>query len=258
MQRGQIRNIFRAAWSNRGILVDARQFIINPSQPFPENVDTQVSGVFVYVINVLIKAAMKLMPTSASNLTYNAVDPIGVVLTFIVSLSEFRIHGNSFADIYLAKYHKACPPLFGLWGREETQEGRVRLGWVRDKDDGSFMGSQLHYDRLNGLASGFAAITLRDFSRTREINALPAWHYWRALASIMNVPPAELTKTHSVIVRAMIDQYANHFVKFYGHAAIAALRLAVITRPDQAPEKAGFGAVKVVRDNLKTNFGLEI
>jgi nucleoporin GLE1 len=248
----------RAAWNNKSVTLNTRDFIINPTEPFPDNADSQVSGVFIYLINILVKIAMKLMPTSATIVTYNAIDPIGVVLAFIVSLAEFRVYGNSFADIYLAKYHHACPPLFGIYGPENTQGGRIRLGWARDKDDGSFADAQAHYDRFNGLASGFAALTLRDFSRTKERNALPAWHYWRSLAGIVNVPADKLTKSHAVVIRGIVDQYANHFVKFYGHAAIAALRLTLIQLPEKAPKAAGFDAVKVVRDNLKRNFGLEI
>jgi nucleoporin GLE1 len=248
----------REAWKTNGVMLNAKDFIINPTFPIPQgSPDGQVSGVFIYLVNMLVKLGLKLSTTAATNMTYNAVDPIGVILAFVISLGEFRIAGNAFQDIYIAKYHQACPPLFGIHGLESTVGGRTRLGWQKD-GDGAFVDANTHYDRLNGVASGYAALTLRDFSRTTEKNALPAWHYWRTLAGILNLDAAQLTKSHAVILKGLINQYAQHFVKFYGAAAIGVLRIALIQKPQQAPQDTGFDTLTVVRDNLKAQFALEI
>ena len=110
------------------VTLDAREFIIKPTNPWTEGINTQVPGVYVYLLNLLVKLSIKTMPTSASNKAYNAVDPIGIIACWAFSLSNFHIQGNSFVDILLAKYHFVCPPLFGIYGSEKTQQGRTRLG----------------------------------------------------------------------------------------------------------------------------------
>jgi nucleoporin GLE1 len=207
---------------------------------------------------MLIKSALALMLSAATITTYNAIDPIGVVLSWIVSHSEFRCHGNSFVDVYLAKYHATAPVLFGIHGSETTAPGRARLRWPRTPDDDGWAPKQAYYDRLHGAAVGWAALTLRDFSRVKtERSALPAWRFWAAVAALVNVPAARLQRSHAVALRALVDQqYAQLFVKFYGGAAVAALRRAVVEVPRAAPPEAGFEIVAVVRDNLRAKYGL--
>src|ERR1700761_5873600 len=61
-QRGDIHNILRKAWINTAVAVDAKDFILHPTAPFPDGGNTQVSGLFIYILNILIKAAINLMP----------------------------------------------------------------------------------------------------------------------------------------------------------------------------------------------------
>jgi nucleoporin GLE1 len=260
-QRQKIQEIFRQAWANTGVALDAREYILRPEQPFPPGAQTQVSGTFIYLLNMLVKLAIPLMLTSATITTYNAIDPIGVVLSWIASHSDFRLNGNSFADVYLAKYHATAPVLFGISGPETTAAGRARLRWQRvAAEDGAEPGwvtKQAYYDRLHGATVGWAALTLRDFSRVKsERSALPAWRFWRSVAALVNVPPQRLQRSHAVALRALVDQYAHLFVKFYGKAAVAALRKAVVEVPASAPAGAGFEMVAVVRDNLRAKYGL--
>jgi nucleoporin GLE1 len=260
-QRAKIQDIFRQAWANTGVALDARDFILRPEHPFPPGAAVPVSGTFVYLLNMLVKLALRLMLTSATITTYNAIDPIGVVLSWIASHSDFRLHGNSFVDVYLAKYHATAPVLFGISGPETTAAGRTRLRWPRTPDDGSgergWATKQAYYDRLHGASVGWAALTLRDFSRVKsERSALPAWRFWRSVAALADVPAARLQRSHAVALRALVDQYAHLFVKFYGRAAVAALRKAVVDVPASAPPGAGFEMVAVVRDNLAQKYGL--
>jgi nucleoporin GLE1 len=211
---------------------------------------------------MLVKSAISLMLTAATTTSYNAIDPIGVVLSWIASHSEFRLHGNSLVDVYLAKYHATAPVLFGVYGSESTAAGRTRLRWRRAPADEEgrepgWVGKQAYYDRLHGACVGWAALSLRDFSRVKgERSALPAWRFWAAVAALVNVPPRRLQRSHAVALRALVDQYAHLFVKFYGQAAMAALRRAIVDVPAGAPAEAGFEMVAVVRDNLRTKYGL--
>jgi nucleoporin GLE1 len=201
---------------------------------------------------------MKIMPTSASTTAYNAVDPIGVVIAYCLSLSAFHVQGNSFVDILLAKYHFTCPPLFGIWGSEKTDQGRTRLGWSRE--GGRWISPTHHFEKLNGIACGWAALTLRDFSKSREKNPLPAWHYWRSLAFILNVPPTQITQSHGVILKALIEHYAQPFFKYYGQVAFGTLRIAIIQRPTEAAAagNTSLEGVVVLKDKLQKDFNIRL
>jgi nucleoporin GLE1 len=252
-QRNEIEQIMETAWNITDVALDAKEYILRPTNPWPAGGNTQVSGVFIYLVNVVSKMAIKQMGASSRQTSFNAVDYYGVILSWIVSKSKFRLHGNSFADIVLAKFHVACPPLFGIFGSENTAAGRQRLGWK----DG--MNNQTHYDNVNALAIGWGALTLRDYTRMAgESSAFPAWYYWQTIACIVNVPPKQLTTTHGILLKGLIDLYADKFIKFYGQAAIVALRQALIKLPGEAPESAAFSKVEVVRDNLKKKYGLNL
>jgi nucleoporin GLE1 len=252
--RSDIREIIRKSRENTAITVDAREFIIRPTIPFSENTNTQVSGMFIYIINILIKAAINLMPNSATTTSYNAIDPIGILVCWVVSLGEFRIHENAFADIILAKYHHEAPILFGIFGPENTESGRRRLGWATESD-GSWADVQTHTERLNGLSIGFGALTLRDFSRVKEKNAFPNWMYWKALSCIVNVPPQQLTRSHAIALRGLINLYADKFISFYGQYGMMVLRKALVELPAKAPATASLDSLRVVRENLEKKHG---
>jgi nucleoporin GLE1 len=237
--------------------VDAKQFIVHPSIQFPDGADTQVPAMLVYLLNMLAKAAIAAMPAAAMTTAYNSVDPIGVILCYVFSLARFRVCGHSFGDILVAKYHKVCPVLFGISGDQKTNEGRKRLGWLRE--DGEWAPSQKHFDKVNGICIGWAAITLRDFSRSKEQNAFPPNpFYWRAMACIVNTPAIGITETHSVALRGLIDRYAKSFVKFFGAQGIIALRNAVVTYTSKAPPSSAADAVRVLGDSILQKHGIGI
>lgn len=107
---------------------------------------------------------------------------------------------------------------------------------------------------MTGLAAGFAALALRDFSKSRLDNPFPNTHYWRALAAIVNVSPEEASQTHFVVLKALVEGYEGRFLEFYGDAAKVALRKALVEFPRAVGrEKGGVSAraVEVVADVLK-------
>lgn len=136
----------------------------------------------------------------------------------------------------MAKFRVVCPVLFGLRGSDKTERGRLAIGWK--KDGPGYVTEQTHNDRMTGLGAGFASISLRDFSKTAKANPYPPVNYWKALAGIVNSPPNETSNTQYVVLRAMIEGHEQRFLNFYGNAAIAALRLALIDFPKRAPANA--------------------
>lgn len=163
---------------------------------------------------------------------------------------EYQFKGNSLIDILLAKFHFACPVLWGVYGDETTPEGRIRLGWRRE--GGAFVSESRHHERVSGLGAGFASIALRNFTKSRLRNPFPPTNFWECLANILNVPPQDVQPTHLFILRAMLENSAERFIQFFGSAAIAALRLAMVDFPASLPLKlqntASTKAILLLRD----------
>ncbi|KAF2667319.1 hypothetical protein BT63DRAFT_456623 [Microthyrium microscopicum] len=250
--REKIMGVFQTAWNITEVGLDAREFVINPQNPWQAGQNTQVSGVFVFLLNHLVKSAIKQMVAASTQTHYNAVDYYGVIISWMVSFNGYRVQGNSFADIVIAKFHHSCPPLFGVFGPENTREGRLRLGWRGTSE-------QDHFDKAHAMAMGWASTTLRDYSKLQDKtqkSAIPAWHYWQSISCITNVPANQLTKTHAVAIKGLLEWYANQFVKFYGQAAMTAMRTAVISLPAQAPD--AFKTASVLRDTIARKYGIQL
>ena len=132
--------------------------------------------------------------------------------------------------------------LFGIYGPENTAQGKQRLGWRRETKQGPFVSEQRHSERMTGLGAGFAALSLRNYDRSRMQNPYPASNYWRALASIVNTPPAEVTETHFMVLKAMIENSEARIMEFFGEAGKAALRKALIEFPASVGARGGVSA----------------
>jgi nucleoporin GLE1 len=241
--------------------VDARLFILDPGPTGTSDQDFQVSGVLIYLLNMLIKLAIRQWVSSAATTKFNAAEPYGVLLAHVFSSPKFKWHGHSFADIILAKMHVACPVVFGIYGPEMKEHGRARLGWR--KIDGEWVPSSVHYERMKGIGAGWASLTLRNFTRARISsglqNPLPAWHFWRSISCIVNTPPDQATATHFIVLKAMLhNDYVKSFVAFYGQAAAIALRKAVVEFPASVEKSEASQAVAVLRDTLKKELQLEL
>jgi nucleoporin GLE1 len=85
-----------------------------------------------------------------------------------------------------------------------------------------------HYALTKGLSAGFAAITLRDFSRSKMTSAAPNRLFWQALSRILNVSATRRIPSHYNALEGLLDSaFIPRFISLYGQAAIAALKLAV-------------------------------
>jgi nucleoporin GLE1 len=182
-----------------------------------------------------------------------AADPVGVVAVQIFASNEFQFRGMPLIDILMAKFRVVCPVLWGVYGSDKTEEGRARLGWQRD-DNRHWVTEQRHGERMTGLGAGFAAISLRNFSRSNLKNPYPNAKYWEALANIVNVPGEQATQTHYIVLKAMIENYEIRFLEFYGNAALAALKKALVDFPRQAKERsAAVSALQVLPEVLRND-----
>lgn len=216
--------------------------------------DAQMPSIFIYLLNIFAKYSINqfLGETSARS---EAADPIGVCIAATFSEPDFQWRGASLIDILMAKFRIVCPVLFGYRGNESTEQGRQRLGWW--KSDGKWVDQQTHFNRMEGLGAGFAAVALRKFATSKKENPYPPRHYWTAMAKIVNTPTAEISDTQCLVLKAMIQNYEQKFIEFYGTASLAALRTCLIEFPARIAKKsAAVESLVVVAQLLKKDSGL--
>ncbi|KAG9245232.1 GLE1-like protein-domain-containing protein [Calycina marina] len=220
-----------------GILVDPGNYMVTKPEPREgaANNGEKLPAVFIWLLNYLAKAIVNQCVNELAD-RFGQADPVGVFVATIFSHSPIFWREEPMIDILMAKFRIACPALFGLRGNEKTDQGRARLGWKNL--EGRWYTEEGHMTRMKGIAIGYAAISLRDFSRTKFKNPWPPSNYWASLSSILNTPGNEASKTQIAVLEAMIRGFTTKFIGFYGTAGLAALKLALIDFP-----------AKVIRDN---------
>ncbi|GAB0132623.1 hypothetical protein EsDP_00001052 [Epichloe bromicola] len=245
-------------------MVDGSRFVATPRQPSTEDVPNNgptIPSLFVYIMNIIAKGIITQF-IDECGVKPRAADPIGVFTAQVFSHKDFSWRGQSLIDILLAKFRVVCPVLFGSRGNDESERGKQALGWKRARiEDGlsSWVTEKNHNDRMAGLGAGFASISLRDFSKASKANPYPPTNYWKAFACIVNSPPNEISNTQLVVLRSMIDGHEQRFLNFYGNAAVAALRLALVEFPKKAPaDSSGAGSLRALGDSLRSDGGLAL
>jgi nucleoporin GLE1 len=216
-------------------VVNPSNLVLEPRDPVEGAAQNgELPSLFLYLVNIFAKAAISQFINEASAKPETA-DPVGVTVAAVFSEPEFLWRGKSLIDILLAKFRIVCPVLFGHSGNEKYEEGRRRLGWYNE--GGSWVPEQQHFDRMTGLGAGFAAISLRNFSKSKKVNPFPPSNYWTAMARIVNTPPANISNTQAIVLKAMIQHYELKFLDAYGTAGRAALRLALVDFPGKCPTR---------------------
>ena len=229
------------------LTIDILPFLASPPT---QSSDSQIPALLLYLLNIFAKAIINQLIDEAG-VKPQLADPVGIVATHIFAVPDFRWNNISLVDILIAKFHKTCPVLFGVYGDEHSVRGKQRLGWLRESEGGPFISQQRHLERMTGLGAGYAALSLRNYEKARNKNPYPDCHYWQALARLTNVPPNEISQTHFVVLKGMIQGYEAKFIHFFGDAAIAVLRYALIEVPKRSPPSVAAKALAGVVDVLK-------
>ncbi|KAJ9609893.1 hypothetical protein H2200_006222 [Cladophialophora chaetospira] len=222
-----------------------------------DNGATTVPSLVVYLLSIFSKAVIAAF-VGECVVSPKSAEPIGTLIAMVFSMTEFQYarHSTSPADpsgpvptqslipILMCKFHATAPILFGISGSESTAAGKLRLGWRRDivgdANDGqrAFAPPSKHYDRLTGLGVGYTSIALRNFARAKMQNPWPPTHFWSSLAHIVNTPPKDFQTSHMLLLKNMLENNAiDRFVLFFGAAAVAALRQAVVELPKTLPRE---------------------
>lgn len=235
-------------------LVEPSNFVFDDRQPVEGAANNaQLPSLFFFLVNHLAKSVIKQFINECAANTKKA-DPIGVLVASIFADPQFHWRGKPLIDVLICKFHVVCPVLFGASGLEKSDQERLKIGWPRTMSEND------HYDRQIGLAAGYAAISLRDFSKSKKDNPYPMHHYWEAFARIVNTGFTNLSNTQCLVLKAMIENYEQRFLLFYGDAAIAALRLALVDLPGNAKSAgiafSGIDSLAVHAKTLKSKYGL--
>ncbi|KAL8782729.1 MAG: hypothetical protein Q9213_005153 [Squamulea squamosa] len=196
--------------------------------------DIQAPALVIFLLNHFAKSVVAQLIKEAA-VSPTIADAIGTTTVNVFAKDDYRVNGISLIDILIAKFHVVCPPLFGIYGSESTEQGRERLGWWREYKGGPWVSTQIHQDRMTGLGAGYAAISLRNFENSRMSNPYPPYHYWQTLAGILNVPEGQVTDTHLVLLRALLANSESRFFTAYGEPAKQLLQFALKEYPKRAP-----------------------
>ncbi|KAF2145541.1 uncharacterized protein K452DRAFT_243659 [Aplosporella prunicola CBS 121167] len=253
----QIRQIFYKALETPHLgMVDAREYLINQTRAQVPDTHAQAPTLLIFLFSHLAKTLVAQFASEAG-VNPKAADPIGIIAVSIFGDRKLCLgpnHDVPFSDILLAKYHRSCGVLFGIYGPDRTQRGRARLGWRQV--DGEWITEQANLERMTGLGAGWAALTLRNF-RGKEalLHPFPNANFWRAFSRIVNTPPADAQPTHFIVLKAMLEgKSVEKFIGVYGNAAVAALRKALFDFPrgqDNTAAKALGVMAQTVRDEMR-------
>lgn len=207
---------------------DINLYRLQPVQPLP------VPKVFLYMVNYTVKVIVKQLAYEVT-LDPERAEPLGILTATLFSKPEFKPNGHFMSDMLWSKFHKAHATIFGLQFNELTPEGRLALGYRPEM----YSNKSTWHDAVRAMSRGYAAITLRDFSRSQNENPFPNRLYWEALSRILTTPMEQRMALHYVTAQGLLDPlFLPRFIKFYGNNALAAIRLGVLEFPKE-PHKAG-------------------
>jgi len=243
-------NCFDIALNTQGPMIDIRPYILShPIPPLANEAEAAYPAFLLYVWICFEKSLMKQFEKEAASEDGRTIQEIGLIAASLLSDQKYMWKGIPLSDIVLAKFHRICPPLFGIRGTMTTRQGQARLGWMPiDKNAPT---QESYSQRMRGLGAGYAAMSLRSFNG--KAPALPMSDYWRALVSICNTPSEHLWPGHFALISGLVRDYYKKFLACYGVPARAVLRRAVVELPVRAPPacKDAAGTVSVLAEGWK-------
>jgi len=229
-----------------GIRVPINEFL-PPSLQLDDNNAATITDQAAYLLCALTQQVVKIF-TSYVHGAPERAEPVGTMLASIFAQPELQFQRSdgttqSLFPIFLAKYHRVCPALFGITADQSTAAGKQKMGWALlpaasdDQPKTTFVSEQTHYDRMTGLAIGYSSFGLRNFSATSNKNPYPPTHFWKSLAQIINLPPNQVQPTHVCVLRHMFGHGGIYrFLLFFGSVGVAVLREAFVEFPKRLPE----------------------
>ena len=257
-----VRTLDQAAQAG-GPMIDFSPYLVENHQP--PNANTQGPAIMIFLLSHFSKNVLRQQVAEGVVDEYSAA-PLADLAATIFARPQYHFNGQTLMDVYWAKHHFLCPALYGATGDEKTRGGRLKVGWTMSGSEGDqFITENEHHSRQAGLAQHFAAITLRDYSKSAFDSPAPPRMYWEILARFLNTPARDLQPTHFVILKAVIDNYVPRIMHQFGGAGLALLRQALVVFPrdkgikDKNGEPISFvRAVSALPDILQHSLHLKL
>ncbi|KAF2637993.1 hypothetical protein P280DRAFT_432060 [Massarina eburnea CBS 473.64] len=245
---------FDVAMKTHGPTIDIRPFLVSRQVPFQSDAEARYPAFLLYLWICFEKSVIAQWKSEAANQDSTVPQEIGLLAASLYADRKYMLKEIPMNDIMLAKIHRKCPVLFGIRGNTNTEQGLVRLGLDKYRDD-----ENDYAQMTSGIAAGFASLTLRSFKSTAPVFDLP--DYWRAVASIINTPSTDIYPGHLLALKGLLRDFADKFIYYYGSQAKAVMKRAVTAFPDRAPkDRQGVASaaelVKVLPDTWKQNKGI--
>lgn len=234
-----------------------RRFFVNPPADIAET-EQQGPAMLVYGLHIFAKALVSALINEAAIQPLHA-EPIGLIAAQIFSLDTFCYQGHPMSDILWAKYRKVCPALWGFTGDDKVPSGRDTLGWAREEPEGPFIEEQMHYDQMNALGAGYAAMTLRNFGKTIRSNPFPNTLWWTTMSKFLSIPPTEMRDTHVILIQSILRYNAPRVIEFWGNYAIVVMHQAIVDLPPLlGRNNMQVHQLKFLRDHLYTEYHIVV
>lgn len=264
IQLQKVSGILNEALENRVCptpMMTVDDFVIGKRDPVQgASNNDQLPVMFMFLLNHFAKSIINQLALEAGSKPLNALS-VGIFAVRIFALPEYLWRGKSLIDILIAKFRVVCPSLFGIRLDDTTDSGRAQIGWKKSPD-GKWVSEELHVTRIAGLAAGYAAICLRDFSKsTRLVHPYGVWNYWKAVVGIIGTPAAEFSKTQGYVLKSLIDNYEKKFVGFYGSAAVEVLRQVTVVLPrrfEAGAQNDATLALGALATKMKHDLGVDV
>ncbi|KAI9735275.1 MAG: hypothetical protein M1834_001866 [Cirrosporium novae-zelandiae] len=228
----EIRKVLEAASKVQSPPVNIREFLAHPPN---DGSDGSFSALVLFLLNSFVKAILKQF-IAESGVRPETANNIGVLFSQTMRTQMVRWNNIPLIDIFLAKYHKICPILFGYSGPEQTVKGKKAIGWYFDKyangGQGQWVTKQIHEQRMIGLAAGFAACSMRIYPKPGE-NPFPSPFAWYSFSCLLNPPVEEMTPTHFIVLRWLIAGNERRMVRIWGNYAHWILKRCLEILPTQ-------------------------
>jgi nucleoporin GLE1 len=180
---------------------------------------------FKWILNFISDAIISQAETEVSVKPKSSLPLAKLTLNLLILFKDLSY-------FLFAKFYKSCSFLLGYSCSQDTEEGRVRLGWNRDENTGKWENESQYNERLSGISTLYFVITKLkldssyigyDPSSTKH--PLPISNSWIFLSRIVDVPVDELSETHYTIAGSWWDACAIEFLQAYGKQATKLLRL---------------------------------
>lgn len=129
---------------------------------------------------------------------------------------------NVFPELHkylMARLVKKCPLIIGYTCSIDTEEGRMRMGWKRNKSTQKWEEPDKYDERLAGICSLFAVLTRLGSQQ------FPISMSWTFLAKMGNLEPDLISNVHFFCIANWWEACGRYFIQTYKFQAVKLMKV---------------------------------